>query len=140
MRILLERVFLKNSAIVQQQASSSIGRAPVSKTGGWGFDSLLACQNLNENRALIFQAPDLKVGRYNMGISNFSEKTSKFVKEVHVEMQKVTWPSKEEVWNATTVVIVATIIVSIYIWGLDWVFGKMYLLGVDTWNVLFSSK
>ena len=26
------------------QASSSIGRAPVSKTGGWGFDSLLACQ------------------------------------------------------------------------------------------------
>ena len=27
------------------QASSSIGRAPVSKTGGWGFDSLLACQS-----------------------------------------------------------------------------------------------
>jgi preprotein translocase subunit SecE len=24
--------------------SSSIGRAPVSKTGGWGFDSLLSCQ------------------------------------------------------------------------------------------------
>ena len=28
------------------QASSSIGRAPVSKTGGWGFDSLLACHYL----------------------------------------------------------------------------------------------
>ena len=26
------------------QASSSIGRAAVSKTAGWGFDSLLACQ------------------------------------------------------------------------------------------------
>ena len=25
------------------KASSSIGRAPVSKTGGWGFDPLLAC-------------------------------------------------------------------------------------------------
>ena len=25
---------------------SSIGRAPVSKTGGWGFESLLACQLL----------------------------------------------------------------------------------------------
>src|SRR4029453_5222117 len=24
--------------------SSSIGRTPVSKTGGWGFDSLLSCQ------------------------------------------------------------------------------------------------
>ena len=28
------------------QASSSIGRAPVSKTGGWGFESLLACHRL----------------------------------------------------------------------------------------------
>ena len=26
------------------QASSSIGRASVSKTEGWGFDTLLACQ------------------------------------------------------------------------------------------------
>ncbi len=25
------------------KASSSIGRAPVSKTGGWGFEPLLAC-------------------------------------------------------------------------------------------------
>jgi hypothetical protein len=27
-----------------QQASSSIGRASVSKTEGWGFETLLACQ------------------------------------------------------------------------------------------------
>ena len=31
------------------QASSSIGRAAVSKTAGWGFDSLLACHLLNMN-------------------------------------------------------------------------------------------
>ncbi len=34
------------------QASSSIGRAAVSKTTGWGFDSLLACQPKTN------QAPD----------------------------------------------------------------------------------
>ena len=28
---------------VRIEASSTIGSAPVSKTGGWGFDSLLAC-------------------------------------------------------------------------------------------------
>jgi hypothetical protein len=28
-----------------QQASSSIGRASVSKTEGWGFETLLACHN-----------------------------------------------------------------------------------------------
>ena len=31
------------------QASSSIGRASVSKTEGWGFDALLACQNMDYN-------------------------------------------------------------------------------------------
>ena len=32
------------------KARSSIGRAPVSKTGGWGFDSLRPCRSLIENR------------------------------------------------------------------------------------------
>ncbi len=27
------------------EGSSSIGRAPVSKTGGWGFESLLPCSS-----------------------------------------------------------------------------------------------
>jgi hypothetical protein len=29
----------------KKQVSSSIGRAAVSKTAGWGFEALLACQN-----------------------------------------------------------------------------------------------
>ena len=32
------------------KASSSIGRAAVSKTAGWGFDSLLACQRGSAGR------------------------------------------------------------------------------------------
>src|SRR5512134_3455506 len=35
------RVLIESSA---GQASSSIGRASVSKTEGWGFETLLACQ------------------------------------------------------------------------------------------------
>jgi preprotein translocase subunit SecE len=37
------------------QASSSIGRAAVSKTAGWGFDSLLACQRMSVNTDLKTQ-------------------------------------------------------------------------------------
>ena len=33
---------------VPLKASSSIGRAAVSKTAGWGFDSLLACHSSGE--------------------------------------------------------------------------------------------
>ena len=38
----------KPAARSLSKANSSIGRAPVSKTGGWGFDSLLACQLVTE--------------------------------------------------------------------------------------------
>ena len=35
------------------KASSSIGRAAVSKTAGWGFDSLLACQHADVGRDVM---------------------------------------------------------------------------------------
>ena len=38
--------------IEELQASGSIGRAPVSKTGGWGFESLLAC---HYNKSITLQ-------------------------------------------------------------------------------------
>jgi hypothetical protein len=31
---------------VPSKGSGSIGRAPVSKTGGWGFESLLPCSKM----------------------------------------------------------------------------------------------
>ena len=34
------------------KANSSIGRAPVSKTGGWGFESLLACHQRSRQLAV----------------------------------------------------------------------------------------
>src|SRR3977135_853099 len=40
----VNRPMTDDQRLTTMKASSSIGRAPVSKTGGWGFDSLLACQ------------------------------------------------------------------------------------------------
>ena len=42
--------------VTKLQASSSIGRAAVSKTAGWGFDSLLACQLLPDNADFLMNA------------------------------------------------------------------------------------
>ncbi|WP_029520199.1 preprotein translocase subunit SecE [Persephonella sp. IF05-L8] len=50
----------------------------------------------------------------------------KFFKEVQEELKKVTWPSKELVKNATIGVIVFTLLVSIYLWGLDFIFSKIF--------------
>ena len=48
-------------------------------------------------------------------ISGWIEKTNRFFKEVRVEMQKVTWPSKDDMISNTIVVIIATVFVSLLI-------------------------
>jgi preprotein translocase subunit SecE len=39
-------------------------------------------------------------------------------------MKKVTWPTRPEVIGTTTVVIVATVIFAVFLWGCDFVFYK----------------
>ncbi|NPA58059.1 MAG: preprotein translocase subunit SecE [Aquificae bacterium] len=50
----------------------------------------------------------------------------KFLKEVQEELKKVTWPSRELVRNATIAVIVFTLLVSLYLWGLDLLFDRIF--------------
>jgi len=45
-----------------------------------------------------------------------------FIQEVTVETKKVTWPSKEEVLNTTTVVVIASFIFGIYLFLCDFIF------------------
>jgi preprotein translocase subunit SecE len=54
--------------------------------------------------------------------------TVQFVKEVRVELKKVTWPQRKEVIGSTAVVIVASFVVSFFLGFVDLVLQKM--LGV----------
>ena len=45
-----------------------------------------------------------------------------FLSEVLVETKKVTWPSKQEVINTTTVVVIASFIFGVYLYLCDLVF------------------
>ena len=47
-----------------------------------------------------------------------------FWRDTSSEMKKVTWPSRQEVVGTTVVVLVATIIFAVYLWGCDVVFYK----------------
>jgi len=51
--------------------------------------------------------------------------TREFFRDTQGEMKKVTWPTKNEVVGTTTVVIVATIVFALFLWGCDLVFYKM---------------
>ncbi len=45
-------------------------------------------------------------------------------RDVLAEMKKVTWPSRNEVVGTTVVVLVATVVFAVYLWGCDVVFYK----------------
>ena len=46
-------------------------------------------------------------------------KISKYLSEVSQELSKVSWPSREEVYGSTVVVVVLCLILSIFIFGVD---------------------
>ena len=80
---------------------SSIGRAPVSKTGGWGFESLRSCQDVRKK--MMFNP-------------------LKFVQTVKQEAFKVTWPTRKDVLIGSLMVFVLAAIAAIFFLLLDQIF------------------
>ena len=48
-----------------------------------------------------------------------------FVQEVLAEFRKVTWPSRQELVNSTVVVIVVTVILALFLGGVDIVLARV---------------
>jgi len=49
----------------------------------------------------------------------------KYLKEVKVELLKVTWPTREESTRMTMIVVGASLIIGLYIGGLDLAFTSL---------------
>jgi preprotein translocase subunit SecE len=47
------------------------------------------------------------------------EKIRKFLSEIAAEMKKVTWPTREELKESTKLVIIATIVVTLFVGLID---------------------
>ncbi|MBR2182590.1 MAG: preprotein translocase subunit SecE [Acidaminococcaceae bacterium] len=52
-------------------------------------------------------------------------KVTGFIKESKAELQKVTWPTKQELFMNTIVVLVAVVLVAVCIWIADTVFSVL---------------
>lgn len=61
-------------------------------------------------------------------------KPRQFVKEVVAELQKVAWPTRQEVASYSVVVLVSSIVIAAIIFVMDYVFTKavLSLFGIDT--------
>ena len=111
------------------EGSSSIGRAPVSKTGGWGFESLLPCSicrlppsaDSQYTTARRHEPTDQATDGASQGADKprapeqprLAERAGRArrtarrstSREVRGEMKKVAWPTEPEVMNSTIIVL-----------------------------------
>jgi preprotein translocase subunit SecE len=53
------------------------------------------------------------------------EKIRNFLREVRVEMEKVTWPGRKEVQAATLVIIALVMLLAVFIGGVDFVVSRV---------------
>jgi len=49
----------------------------------------------------------------------------KLLKEAQVEARRVVWPTKDETWQTTLIVLAVVVVMSLVLWGLDTLFGWM---------------
>jgi preprotein translocase subunit SecE len=47
-----------------------------------------------------------------------------FVRQTYDELKQVVWPTRKEIFRLTTIVILLSVLMGLYIGGLDWVFTK----------------
>jgi preprotein translocase subunit SecE len=55
----------------------------------------------------------------------FLRRAQEFVHEVVAEFRKVTWPSRQELINSTVVVITVTVVISLFLGGVDVVLARI---------------
>ncbi len=61
---------------------------------------------------------------FNITRPNFGTNPVTFLKEVRSELRKVAWPSRPEVLKLTAVVVGVSVLVGVYLGGLDFIFAK----------------
>jgi preprotein translocase subunit SecE len=50
---------------------------------------------------------------------NWIGRARRFLAEVKVELSRVTWPTRREVWATTIVVILTSMLFGVYLWVID---------------------
>jgi preprotein translocase subunit SecE len=120
------------------RAVAQFGRAPVSKTGGWGFKSLRPCKERRMNRQAkrMMQRQKatgqdrLEAMRQRRAVTSERKRrvpVRQFLKDVRQELRKVAWPTRKELVGYTIVVLVAVVFLTALVFGMDLSFSKAVL-------------
>ncbi|MEW6674224.1 MAG: preprotein translocase subunit SecE [Thermodesulfobacteriota bacterium] len=72
-------------------------------------------------RQVVPQKKSLPAVKPSQGgaVKNFMERSVQFLREVKVELKKVTWPSRKQTMGSTLVVLILVIIISLFLGVVD---------------------
>jgi preprotein translocase subunit SecE len=59
------------------------------------------------------------------------QRVREYVSDVRIEMRRVTWPSKQEIYGTTVMVILTTFLFAFYFWICDSIFGALTRKGLN---------
>ena len=48
-----------------------------------------------------------------------------FLQDVRHELERVVWPSHEDTWSFTVIVLITIMIVGVWVGALDWIFARI---------------
>jgi preprotein translocase subunit SecE len=100
---------------------AQLARAPVSKTGGWGFETLHPCQSGAQGSGWGLGRAHLSAGPVEWYKVVFDP--AKFVREVRAEVGRVTWPSRRETLVTTGLVFAMVTLAALFFFLVDQVIG-----------------
>lgn len=97
----------------------------MSKDKAAAADSTLQTPNTKQGKDTSSKKSAKKEGK-----PGFFSKIARFFREIKSEWKKIVWPSKQQIWKNTAVVLVVMLIVGVAVWILDWLlingFNLMY--------------
>src|SRR6478609_8574087 len=111
------------------EGSGSIGRAPVSKTGGWGFESLLPCRTTRQTQVeggavTETRATSSSSERRPAGGSGRTP-IALFLRQVIAELRKVIWPTRDQLTTYFIVVLFFVLVMISIVSVLDYSFNTL---------------
>jgi preprotein translocase subunit SecE len=101
----------KPAAGVQEATGTGVKKAAAAETSAWGIKKKPALPAKKQTAATSPAAIKHK--------DNIFGKAAQFLREVKVELKKVTWPSRKQTIGSTVVVIALVMIISIFLGTVD---------------------
>ncbi len=101
---------------------------PEEEAGGCGLRVLVALKDMAETKA---KPEKKKRGGDSARPRQRVNPLMRYFRETRGEMRKVTWPTREESWRLTTIVLGATVAFALFMGALDFAFSRAFRLLVD---------